>query len=83
MVEAGQRSGARHTARLAGKLGRPVLALPGPVSSTTSAGCHQLIQDGTARLVTSVDDVIAVINEGDDVDTEPETAVPADEASRH
>jgi DNA processing protein len=82
VVEAGQRSGARHTARLAKKLGRPVLALPGPVSSAASAGCHQLIQDGTARLVTSVDDVIAIIEEGDDADTEPDTAVPADEAGR-
>ncbi len=82
VVEAGRRSGARHTARLAKKLGRPVLAVPGPVSSATSAGCHQLIQDGTARLVTSVDDVIAVIEEGDDADTEPDAAVPADEARR-
>ncbi|WP_410597205.1 DNA-processing protein DprA [Amycolatopsis sp. lyj-23] len=80
VVEAGRRSSARHTAHLAGKLGRPALALPGPVSSTTSAGCHQLIQDGTAHLVTSVDDIIAVIEDGDD--TEPETAVPADEAGR-
>ncbi|MEV4049583.1 DNA-processing protein DprA [Amycolatopsis sp. NPDC049688] len=82
VVEAGRRSGARHTARLADKLGRPVLAVPGPVSSVTSAGCHQLIQDGTARLVTSVDDVVAVIEEGEDADTEPETAVPAAEAGR-
>ncbi|WP_410597209.1 DNA-processing protein DprA [Amycolatopsis sp. lyj-23] len=76
VVEAGRRSGARHTARLAGKLGRPVLALPGPVSSTTSAGCHQLIQDGTAHLVTSVDDVLAVIKDRDDAHTEPETGRP-------
>ncbi|GHG29979.1 MULTISPECIES: DNA-processing protein DprA [Amycolatopsis] len=82
IVEAGRRSGTHHTARLAGKLGRPVLALPGPVSSTTSAGCHQLIQDGTARLVTSADDIIAVVKDGDDAGTEPETAAPADEAGR-
>lgn len=69
VVEAGRRSGARHTARLADTLSRPVLAVPGPVSSATSAGCHQLIQAGTARLVTSVDDVIGVIEEGDDADT--------------
>ncbi|MFB9686124.1 DNA-processing protein DprA [Amycolatopsis plumensis] len=76
VVEAGRRSGARHTARLAYTLSRPVLAVPGPVSSATSAGCHQLIQDGTARLVTSVDDVIGVIEEGNDADTAPETGRP-------
>ncbi|MGV9367106.1 DNA-processing protein DprA [Amycolatopsis sp. NPDC003731] len=82
VVEAARRSGARNTARLAAKLGRPVLAVPGPISSAASAGCHRLIQDGTARLVTSIDDVIAVIEERDDPDTEPETTVPADEAGR-
>ncbi|WIX85759.1 DNA-processing protein DprA [Amycolatopsis sp. DG1A-15b] len=83
VVEAGQRSGARHAARLADKLGRPVLALPGPLSSAASAGCHRLIQDGTARLVTSADDVIAVIEESEgEVDPEPEAATPLDEADR-
>lgn len=80
VVEAGQRSGARHAARLADKLGRPVLAIPGPLSSAASAGCHRLIQDGAARLVTSADDVITVIEQPEDeVDAEPEAAVPVDE----
>ena len=65
VIEAGRRSGARHAARLVAELGRPVLAVPGPVSSAVSAGCHRLIQDGTARLVVSVDDVIAVIDESE------------------
>jgi DNA processing protein len=83
VVETGQRSGARHAARLADKLGRPVLALTGPVSSAASAGCHQLIQDGTARLVTSADDVIAVIEEPEEeMDPEPEAATPVDETDR-
>ncbi|WIY05576.1 DNA-processing protein DprA [Amycolatopsis mongoliensis] len=83
VVEAGQRSGARHAARVADRLGRPVLAIPGPLSSTASAGCHRLIQDGTARLVTSADDVIAVIEQPEDeVDAEPEAAIPVDETDR-
>lgn len=78
MIEAGQRSGALHAARLADKLGRPVLAIPGPVSSAASAGCHRLIQDGTARLATSADDVIAVVEEVEgEVDAEPEAGIPA------
>ncbi|MET8848575.1 DNA-processing protein DprA [Amycolatopsis sp. NPDC004625] len=83
VVEAGQCSGALHAAGLADKLGRPVLALPGPLSSAASAGCHRLIQDGTARLVTSADDVIAVIEQSEEeVDPEPEAATPVDETDR-
>ncbi|WP_103343806.1 DNA-processing protein DprA [Amycolatopsis sp. CA-126428] len=82
VIEAGQRSGARHAARVADKLGRPVLAVPGPVSSAASAGCHRLIQDGTARLVTSADDVIAVIEDSEELEVDPEAAVPADVAGR-
>ena len=82
VVEAGRRSGARHAARLAAELGKPVLATPGPVSSAVSAGCHELIQDGTARLITCVDDILAAIEKSDEMDAEPETALPAEEAGR-
>jgi DNA processing protein len=82
VVEAGRRSGARHAAHLAAELGHPVLAVPGPLSSATSAGCHQLIQDGTARLVTCAEDIIAAIGEGEESDAEPETALTAEEAGR-
>lgn len=58
VVEAGRRSGARNTATTAGTLGKAVMAVPGPVTSAMSVGCHQLIQESGATLVTSVDDVI-------------------------
>jgi DNA processing protein len=45
VVEAAPRSGARSTARHAGELYRQVMAVPGPVTSTLSAGCHQLLRD--------------------------------------
>lgn len=51
VVEAGLRSGSRNTARLAGDHLRVVCAVPGPVSSAVSAGCHELIRAG-AILVT-------------------------------
>jgi DNA processing protein len=51
-------SGSLSTARHAGVLGRPVGAVPGPVTSLCSVGCHSLIQQGLARLVANVDDVI-------------------------
>ncbi len=59
VVEAAPRSGARSTARHAAELYRHVMAVPGPVSSILSAGCHQLLRDRPdAVLVTKVDEVI-------------------------
>ena len=57
VVEAAARSGSLVTARLADGIGRPVLALPGPVTSEASEGTHQLIRDG-ALLVTRATEVI-------------------------
>lgn len=59
VVEAAPRSGARSTARHAAELFRHVMAVPGPVTSILSAGCHQLLRDRPdAVLVTKVDEVI-------------------------
>jgi DNA processing protein len=59
VVEAAPRSGARSTARHAGELFRQVMAVPGPVTSTLSAGCHQLLRDRPDTvLVTKTDEVI-------------------------
>ena len=57
LIEAGRRSGALHTARHALEQGREVMALPGPVDSLASGGCHDLIRDGVA-LVRNVDDIL-------------------------
>jgi DNA processing protein len=48
VVEASLRSGALITARHARDQGRDVWAVPGPVGSPTSAGCHHLIKEGAA-----------------------------------
>ncbi|CAH0142120.1 MULTISPECIES: DNA-processing protein DprA [unclassified Microbacterium] len=56
IVEAGWRSGSLSVATWARELGRPVGALPGPLTSVTSSGTHQLIRGG-ATLITSADDV--------------------------
>ena len=58
VVEAGIGSGALITAYHANDNGRVVYALPGPVDSAKSAGCHELIQDG-AKLVGRVEDILA------------------------
>ncbi|WP_405136688.1 DNA-processing protein DprA [Nocardia sp. NBC_01388] len=56
-VEAGLRSGTASTLRWAERFGRPVFAVPGPVTSAASAGCHRFIADGDAQLVTCAADV--------------------------
>ena len=49
VVEAARRSGSLITAGLAlTDLDRPVGAVPGPITSTTSQGCNDLIYDGAA-----------------------------------
>ncbi len=60
VVEAAHRSGALSTAFHAGELGRPLAAVPGPVTSASSAGCHRLIRDG-AVLVTSPRDILDLV----------------------
>lgn len=57
VIEAAEKSGSLITARLAADLGREVFALPGPIHSTNSAGCHLLIQQG-AKLAFRPDDVL-------------------------
>jgi len=57
VIEAGHRSGSLNTAGHAAALGRPLGAVPGPITSTASAGCHRLLRDYDACCVTSVADV--------------------------
>lgn len=58
VVEAGLRSGSRHTASTAAAHHRVVGAVPGPVTSMTSAGCHEMIRSGMAVLVTDAAEVL-------------------------
>lgn len=61
VVEAGYRSGSLNIAGTAHTLDRPVGAVPGPVTSPASAGCHQLLREHSATVVTSVQDVTALL----------------------
>ena len=63
VVEAGARSGALNTACWARQLGRPVAAVPGPVTSAASAGCHALLRDGVA-LAAGPRDVLDLLGPG-------------------
>ncbi|MEQ9410154.1 MAG: DNA-processing protein DprA [Fuerstiella sp.] len=57
IAEAARNSGALYTARHAMEQGREVFAVPGPVDSLASAGCHELIREGVT-LIRNVDDVL-------------------------
>jgi DNA processing protein len=57
VIEAGVRSGTINTVGHANELGRPVGAVPGPITSVRSAGCHQLIKDGRAQLLSIPSDL--------------------------
>ncbi|MFE9664573.1 DNA-processing protein DprA [Streptomyces sp. NPDC005955] len=60
VVEAAVRSGALATARSAGRLGRFVMGVPGPVTSTLSMGVHELLRE-QAVLVSDAAEVIELI----------------------
>ena len=91
VVEAGERSGAVNTARHARDLGRRLMAVPGPVTSDQSAGCHRIIREWQGTLVTTAAEVIEHLSPVGadpraDADrapavTDPASSAPADSAS--
>jgi DNA processing protein len=61
VVEAGWRSGSLNTAGHAATLGRPLGAVPGPVTSAASAGCHRLLREFAATCVTNADEIAELV----------------------
>ena len=61
VVEAAYKSGSLRTAHDAAELLRPVMAIPGPINSAMSQGCHRLISERAAELITSVADAVEFI----------------------
>jgi DNA processing protein len=80
VVEAPLRSGALITVDWALRLGREVMAVPGPITSSASAGTNRLIQEG-AKPVTGTEDVLEELSlpsvpsprEGTDLDSQART----------
>ncbi|MGH3446297.1 MAG: DNA-processing protein DprA [Nocardioidaceae bacterium] len=62
VVEAALRSGALNTARWSRELDRGVMGVPGPVTSETSAGVHELLRQPGSLLVTDGDEVVEHIS---------------------
>ncbi|MFH1741283.1 MAG: DNA-processing protein DprA [bacterium] len=82
IVEAGERSGALHTARFALDQNREVFAIPGKVTSDTSQGTNALIRDAGAKLVTNPEDILCELEDQIEVHRRnlalgPQETVPA------
>ncbi|WP_396656899.1 DNA-processing protein DprA [Microbacterium sp.] len=75
VVEAGWRSGSLNTAGHAADLGRPLGAVPGPVTSPASAGCHRIMREYGAQCITSAADALELMGAAP-------TAIPTGEQSR-
>ena len=71
VVEAGWRSGSLNTAGHAATLSRPLGAVPGQITSATSAGTHRLIREYGAQCITSADDVRELLGMGGAMDAAP------------
>jgi DNA processing protein len=81
VVEAGLRSGAANTAAWARALGRVVGAVPGPVTSSASTGCHALLRAG-AEVVTRAEDIVELVGRiGELAPEEPRPATELDALS--
>jgi DNA processing protein len=78
VIEAGWRSGSLNTAGHAAQIGRPVGAVPGPVTSAASAGCHRLIRDYDATLVTTADEIAELVG-GAEARRSPSETSPRDD----
>ncbi|MGI4896170.1 MAG: DNA-processing protein DprA [Janthinobacterium lividum] len=74
VVEAAWRSGALSTADRAERLLRPVGAVPGPVTSAASAGCHRLLRERAAVCITSADEAAELLGT---LGGEPAPAIPS------
>jgi DNA processing protein len=74
VVEAGWRSGSLNTAGHAAALSRPLGAVPGQITSATSAGTHRLIREYGAQCITSADDVRELLG----MPGETDAAAPGD-----
>lgn len=72
VVQAGERSGALGTAESAMELGRDVYVVPGPITSKSFRGSHQLLVDGAIPLV----DPTTLIDQWADANTPAARSTP-------
>jgi DNA processing protein len=80
IVEASRRSGARNTANWTTRLSRPLMGVPGPVTSAASEGVHRLLRSGEATVVTCGEEVLEMVGGMGEylVNDEPAPTLPRD-----
>lgn len=90
VTEAGVRSGTLNTAGHAAELGRALGAVPGPITSAASAGCHTLIREYGAALITTAREACELAGASDELavfaeagSAQPEQGHGARPPSRH
>lgn len=83
VVEAGRRSGARNTASWTTRLSRPLMGVPGPVTSAASEGVHRLLRSGEATVVTSGEEVLEMVGGMGEylLNEEPAPSLPRDQVT--
>lgn len=65
VIEAAKKGGALITADIANSYNRDVFAVPGKLTDTFSEGCNHLIKTNKAALIQSVDDLLYIMNWGE------------------
>ncbi|GAB4085035.1 hypothetical protein GCM10028784_16650 [Myceligenerans cantabricum] len=74
VVETAYRSGAMHAASQALALGRPLGAVPGPITSVSSGGVHELLKKGRTGVITGAFDVVHLLEPHSVISAAPEPA---------
>lgn len=84
VVEAAWRSGALNTLSWAAAFGRVAMAIPGPITTPGSLGCHERIRNGQAQLVCSADEIRELVSKIGEVDvgSQYELAFAANEVQK-
>ncbi|MFO0506645.1 MAG: DNA-processing protein DprA, partial [Chryseotalea sp.] len=77
VVEAADKGGALITAEIANSYNKEVMAVPGSVFSLQSVGCHQLIKQNKAHLLSDVKDIEYLMNWEPGIDKK-EKEIPQD-----
>ncbi|OMP77172.1 MULTISPECIES: DNA-processing protein DprA [unclassified Chitinophaga] len=67
LIESGIKGGSMITADIANSYNRDVFAIPGRVGDPKSAGCHHLIKNNQAMLITDAEDILKAMNWDDAV----------------
>lgn len=83
VCEAGHRSGSLNTAGHASQLARPLGAVPGPVTSAASAGCHRLLREFSAVCIRDAQDALQLLSGYEDTHPGVEEAreIPGESAT--